>query len=70
MAFVEMKNYIPSGKSSVAVMELWLDTVSDTLNILHEMDDGSGCLVPPERDDTWIYNISHFPKMFCSWVKF
>ena len=65
-----MKMYIPSGKSSAEVMEFWLDTVSDTLDLLHEMDDGSGRLLLTDRDDTRIYNRSHLPKQFRSWVKF
>ena len=65
-----MKMYIPSGKSSAEVMEFWLDTVSDTLDLLHEMDDGSGRLLLTDRDDTRIYNRSYFPIFFRSWVKF
>ena len=59
-----MKMYIPSGKSSAEVMEFWLDTVSDTLDLLHEMDDGSERLLLTDRDDTRIYNRSHLPIFF------
>ena len=65
-----MKMYIPSGKISAEVMEFWLDTVSDTLDLLHEMDDGSERLLLTDRDDTRIYNRSHLPIFFRSWVKF
>ena len=65
-----MKIYIHSGKSSAEVIEFWLDTVNDTLNLLHDMDDGSGCLLLPDRDETRIYNRFHLPKMFCSGVIF
>ena len=37
--FVEIKIYIPSGKSSADVMEFWMDTVSNTLDLLHKMVD-------------------------------
>ena len=52
-------------------MGFWIDTISNTLDLIHEMDeDGSGCLLLPDRYETRIYNPSHFPKMFFSWVKF
>ena len=38
-AFVEIRIYIPSGKSSVDVMEFWMDTVSNILDLLHKMVD-------------------------------
>ena len=69
-SFVEMEIYIHSGKSSAEVMGFWLDTVSDTLDLLHNMENVSVCLLLTDRGDMRIYNRYHFPKMFRSWVKF
>ena len=46
-----------------------MDTVKETLDLLHGMNDGSGCLLLTDRDDPRIYNRSYFPKMFRSWFK-
>ena len=51
-------------QNSAEVMEFWLDTVSDNLDLLHKMDDGLGCLLLPDRYDTRIYNRSHDPIIF------
>lgn len=71
-AFVEMFIYLPPGMKSSEVVEYWQERVGELLDLIHEMDNGSFCIILPGIDDVnkRIYSASQFPKHFMTWQRY